>query len=342
MASVASRTLPHTTSSFQSQKRILGSSSSHVTILSASKKPTESLLQTSLSYKKQVETSHGLGSVTTKTNFPPPNSLPLTAQYTTVSNHISTKVRPAKRFKPLTIKEPLPIPTARPEQVPIPSPHPCYSFNLDTMGTESSTQRKNTFQNSSLGQLINTALGDNDSTSLISDQVWAGCGDEDGHRIVIALRFLLTRLYFAISVGGYNGIAQLSQSSIVSVDPRVPHILWAIGVSCQGSTREYFVLETTGEIVSANTQDIGPVRSDWATFIAQNQGLEKVSIVDKVKWTNHEEYDRGISRLWLRRLGNKDDEMAIAVKALAIRYILSSVSANRYCVSPCQHCSQPL
>jgi hypothetical protein len=50
--------------------------------------------------------------------------------------------------------------------------------------------------------------------------------------------------------------------------------------------------------------------------------------MEHLKWTNHEEYERGISKLWLKRIQN-EGELGAAKLDAAERYVLACVVSNR-------------
>jgi hypothetical protein len=77
------------------------------------------------------------------------------------------------------------------------------------------------------------------------------------------------------------------------------------------------------------------LRVDWSAYIHSCCGVNVTassngaSLLQHLKWADYEEYDRGISKLWLRRIA-KDGETGVAKRLVAERYVLACVVANRY------------
>lgn len=173
-------------------------------------------------------------------------------------------------------------------------------------------------------------------------------------------RFLLTRLFFAVN--GYEGntegfyrradLKDWKDTMIVEAQPVGSSCteVWRIVVEHRdGRTDTFFVLERTCEAIGPpavsatgiDTNDPGAVtqfsalRRDWADYlgqritpIASSTAPTPPSLLDHLAWTNHEEFDRGISRLWLKRIEAEGD-VGVAKKVAAERYILASVVENR-------------
>jgi hypothetical protein len=119
------------------------------------------------------------------------------------------------------------------------------------------------------------------------------------------------------------------------------------------STEVFYVLEATCEVVghppllspvpggasTSATKLVPPLRADWSAYIdtqSSSQSSEpesnKVlvpSLMSQLKWTNHEEYSRGISRVWLKRTQD-EGEIGAAKRDVAERYVLACVVANRH------------
>ena len=80
------------------------------------------------------------------------------------------------------------------------------------------------------------------------------------------------------------------------------------------------------------------LRADWTTYIQQQvsnhrQGNAVQSLLSHLKWANYEEYNRGISKLWLTRIAS-ESLLGLAKKVVAERYVLACVVDNR-CVDIC-------
>lgn len=158
-------------------------------------------------------------------------------------------------------------------------------------------------------------------------------------------RFVLTRMWFAVSVGAYgHDASKWSKCVIRDVREVVKGEIWQVivqgdgtGVSCS-----FYVLEATCEVIgqppSSQVEDtLGYcLRADWTAWISQRSGAPldagPCSLLECVKWSNTEDYYRGISKAWLRRVQGQDADN-IAKRSVAVRYILASVVANGYVAS---------
>ncbi|KAJ7288459.1 hypothetical protein C8J57DRAFT_1166183 [Mycena rebaudengoi] len=192
--------------------------------------------------------------------------------------------------------------------------------------------REQLYKSSFLNRLF--PIADN----VISQRLWSSPDHEK--QIVIALRFLLTRLFFQVSVGDGKGGRGWMAGQIVGVKQLVQDEVWIITVQhdSPASTESFYVLESTCEPLTAvadSTSTGLPVhsRSDWSEYIAQRQlpplidSAPRPSLMDHLSWTNHEEYERGISRVWLRRIAG-EGEIGDFKRVVAERYILACVVGN--------------
>jgi hypothetical protein len=161
-------------------------------------------------------------------------------------------------------------------------------------------------------------------------------------------RFLLTRFFFSISIG-----AESTDLGIVVIDAQelVEGEVWSITTRSSSSmdSEVLYVLETTCEVIghapppalSADQSGLSqlpagriPLRADWSAYIeariSQPSGTpgRTPSLMEHLKWTNHEEYERGMSKLWLKRIQNKG-ELGPAKLVVAERYVLACVVGNR-------------
>ncbi|KAI0081570.1 hypothetical protein K474DRAFT_1768489 [Panus rudis PR-1116 ss-1] len=173
----------------------------------------------------------------------------------------------------------------------------------------------------------------------ISDALWSS-GDND-KQITIAIRFALTRLWFSLSIGGKDHEAWL-EDTVIDTQEIVPGEICRITVQDHNSSslqRSFYVLEPTGEVVghaplpsrptcSSSSPAILPLRADWSAYIQDRvSGAERSSLLESLKWANYEEYDRGISRLWLRRIAG-EGRLGAAKRTVAERYVLACLVAN--------------
>jgi len=118
--------------------------------------------------------------------------------------------------------------------------------------------------------------------------------------------------------------------------------IWKIAVSCgsplgTGTPEIYWIIAETGEVIghAPDSPFIGapdsPVphslRLDWCNFL--NSG-DSMRILDRVRWSNAEDYEHGISRHWLKKWNHKDaTNQHLIEKRMAERYVLASVAGNR-------------
>ncbi|KAJ7043997.1 hypothetical protein C8F04DRAFT_1228868 [Mycena alexandri] len=201
--------------------------------------------------------------------------------------------------------------------------------------TQEVSARKREYSSSFLGRLFPL-----DSSGPISEQLWTSPDDE--RQIVIALRFLLTRLFFQVSVGGGKEGKGWSEGQIVDAQQLVKDEVWMITVRHSAtSTESFYVLESTCEPLtavadSATTKTTAvPVRADWSAYIAHRASTPSPSapgspasrLMDHLSWTNHEEYQLGISRLWLKRI-EAEGETGTMKRITAERYIFACVVGN--------------
>ncbi|KAJ7147548.1 hypothetical protein C8R43DRAFT_1195974 [Mycena crocata] len=174
------------------------------------------------------------------------------------------------------------------------------------------------------------------TSNPISERLWTSPDHE--RQIVIALRFLSTRLFLQVSVGGGKDGKGWLEGQIVDAQQLVKDEVWIITVRhSPTSTESFYVLEPTCEPLTATTDSVTSgvsVRADWSAYIAHRETAASVRpsttsrLLDYLSWTNHEEYHLGISRLWLKRI-EAEGEIGIVKRITAERYILACVVGNR-------------
>ncbi|KAJ7935554.1 hypothetical protein B0H13DRAFT_1948487, partial [Mycena leptocephala] len=150
------------------------------------------------------------------------------------------------------------------------------------------------------------------ANSPISERLWTS---PDHERQIIPPY----RLFFQVS--GWN------EGQIVDAQELVKDEVWTITVRHSAtSTESFYVLEPTCEPLTTSLSTGVPVRTDWSAYIAHRALPSSVHnspaprLLDYLRWTNHEEYQLGISRLWLKRVEVK--------RVVAERYIFACVVAN--------------
>ena len=155
----------------------------------------------------------------------------------------------------------------------------------------------------------------------------------------------MTRLWFELSIGSDH--QDLHSWQVVDVQELAKGEVWSVSCLSPSSAMEtFYVLESTCEVIgrpsassnpnTTETRDFPslPVRVDWSEYIFQRllpqsaHDLPPPPLFQHIKWTNHEEYDKGISRHWLSRIAG-EGAMGIAKHAVAERYVLACVVGNR-------------
>ncbi|KAF8798773.1 hypothetical protein BYT27DRAFT_7150139, partial [Phlegmacium glaucopus] len=173
----------------------------------------------------------------------------------------------------------------------------------------------------------------------IAEDLWSSPDNEK--QTTIAIRFLLTRLFFLVSVGYGSDQTNLAKGAVVDAQEVVPNEIWRITFHSTHSMDTFFVLEATCEIIGqpssarviAHNQP--RLREDWRAYIAIRQQDESrihskqpiLTLLEHLHWTNHEEYSTGISKLWLSRL-KAEGEAGGSKSTVAWRYVLACVVSN--------------
>ncbi|KAG0703794.1 hypothetical protein DFH29DRAFT_915118 [Suillus ampliporus] len=186
------------------------------------------------------------------------------------------------------------------------------------------------FQDSFVGRYNSTLRID-----PLSARLWASPDNEK--QVVVALSFVLTRLWFTLSVGtnGRDPSAWLNDT-VEDAQEIVKGEIWAITIRTGNSLSEFYVLESTCEVIgrALNAPQFevysSGLRADWSEYITSYTGasVEPRSLISEhLRWANYEEYDRGISRHWLRRISGEGD-VGLSKKVVAERYVMACVVAN--------------
>ncbi|KAJ7212246.1 hypothetical protein GGX14DRAFT_519842 [Mycena pura] len=170
-------------------------------------------------------------------------------------------------------------------------------------------------------------------THAISEHLWTSPDHE--RQIAIALRFLLTRLFFQVSVGSGKGAKGWQEGQVVDAQQLVKDEVWMITVQHSAtSTESFYVLEQTCEPLTATVDSPSTglaVRQDWSAYIADRalsvHDSPPPPLLSYLSWTNHEEYSYGISRLWLKRI-DSEGEMGKVKRRTAERYVFACVVGN--------------
>lgn len=122
--------------------------------------------------------------------------------------------------------------------------------------------------------------------------------------------------------------------------------IWKVTAANGSDIQHYYVVEATCEIVGLPcistdklreaadpTRRYSVVRADWSSYIEDRTRSEDQpsckTLLDHLSWPNHEEYDRGISRNWLRRV-EAEGEVGALKLTVAHRYVMACLVANRW------------
>ncbi|KAF9013435.1 hypothetical protein BDQ17DRAFT_1343420 [Cyathus striatus] len=181
---------------------------------------------------------------------------------------------------------------------------------------------------------LSRALGSDD---IFSEMLWTK--SDHGMQTSILLRFLLTKLYFHVSIG-LNLSSEWNALTVSDVCAIIPGEIWKISFQ---SGERFYILEHTCEVIShiqhpdstviedELARDLENIRSDWAAYISGKLGENGINtsttLVDHLKYSNHEEYDKGISRHWLRRIQPEGD-IGTYKQVVAKRYIFACLMSN--------------
>ncbi|GLB38255.1 hypothetical protein LshimejAT787_0501200 [Lyophyllum shimeji] len=192
--------------------------------------------------------------------------------------------------------------------------------------------RLSTYQDSFLWRAM-------EGESPIADRMWTS--PDNVKQATVVVRFLLTRLFFEVSVGHETDKTAMINDAQEVVEGEI----WSVEIRSSKGKEILYVLEATCEVMGRPPApavldrpdqtnapiEALPLRADWSAYISQyllaSKRTRPPSLMDQLKWTNHEEYDRGISKLWLSRVQG-EGEMGAAKLLVAERYILACVVGN--------------
>ena len=132
------------------------------------------------------------------------------------------------------------------------------------------------------------------------------------------------------------------ESKIVDARPIIDGEVWLIQTkSLTGSVHTFYVLEDTCEVIghppnaTPELKNALPLRADWSAYIEMRLSTSECEsgrwLVDLLQCENTEDFDRGVSKAWLRHLKTYEDGSDARLKyAVAQKYVLSSVVSNGY------------
>ncbi|KAF5389222.1 hypothetical protein D9757_003490 [Collybiopsis confluens] len=211
--------------------------------------------------------------------------------------------------------------------------------------------RRRIFEESFLGRVFS-------GRTVIAPRLWTS--PDNYKQVVIAIRLvqfsgddILTQTLCLVSIGGGENNNGWLDGVIVDAQEIIKQEIWSVDVlqASKTAVETFYVLEATCEVVGFVSQIKGKerapihLRADWSTYIQRKLSTSSqlnpekqpplnttTSLLEQLSWTNHEEYIKGISKLWLKRI-EVQQAVGEAKKSVAERYVLASVVANRYEVS---------
>jgi hypothetical protein len=146
----------------------------------------------------------------------------------------------------------------------------------------------------------------------------------------------LTRVWFSLSVGtecGRGVRTNWLHDTLTDAVEIVKGEIWSVTTrnAISGYQQVFHVLEATCEVLGLAEGTPGDVvRLDWARYIEQRKANPDNTspLCDAMRWADHAEFDRGISRHWLSRTAQIGEQGA-ALRVIAERYTLACVVGNR-------------
>ncbi|QRV94792.1 SAP domain protein [Ceratobasidium sp. AG-Ba] len=205
--------------------------------------------------------------------------------------------------------------------------------------------RRQMFGQTWLGRFMQKA-----NIAPVSARMWT-CPD-DPRQIMLVLRFVSTRLVFALA-RRYEHNDAWTKEAVVGAEEVVPDEIWKVTTKAQGEekTESFYVLFDTGEVIGHAPQCRSPgiifgqrvargrghleifdeprgngivLRNDWARYIDSIERGDVPSLQDAITSADQEFYVAGISSFWLRGPGGADP----LLKMIAARYVLACVEPN--------------
>ena len=154
----------------------------------------------------------------------------------------------------------------------------------------------------------------------------------------------MTRFFFFVSIGQEDSRDLPDNWGIITdVQEAIPNEIWAIKIRSSSSTSLFYVLESTCEVIGlpqipeesirtsfAPTRHSNSLRVDRSTYISQrleNSAEPPKTLLEHLQWTNHEEYERGISKLWLSRIRD-EAQLGTFKEVVARRYTIACIVSN--------------
>lgn len=125
--------------------------------------------------------------------------------------------------------------------------------------------------------------------------------------------------------------------------------VWCVDVATldldgnESRNESFYILEETCEVIGRptspgseeSTRHLQALRVDWSDYVqfrllpAGFHSTPPEALCSHLKWTNAEEYDKGISKIWLKRIVN-EGSLGLYKRRIAERYVLACVAGNRW------------
>lgn len=151
----------------------------------------------------------------------------------------------------------------------------------------------------------------------------------------------MTRVYFVLSTGATLDALD-SLEVVMDTQEIVKGEIWKVDVGQQRHRKSFYVVEATCEVIGEIDTDTvalrasgqssqPPLRDDWSRYIeTREQGnVMGKCLWDHLHWTNHEEYDKAMSKHWIKRMSQEGSLGHFKIE-VAKRYVLACVMANGY------------
>ncbi|KIL67864.1 hypothetical protein M378DRAFT_984157 [Amanita muscaria Koide BX008] len=154
----------------------------------------------------------------------------------------------------------------------------------------------------------------------LTEHLWTS--PDDPKQATVAIRFILTLFYFLVSVHGVDHPEARRKHAIVECKEIIKDEIWIVSVSSLGVQDNFYVLEPTCEVIGCQEKAV-------CEYAYTDSGISPggKSLFERVKRTNHEEYDKGIGKHWLKKMNEEAPKSNVRVQ-IAQRYILACVVAN--------------
>ncbi|KAH9480512.1 hypothetical protein JR316_0007112 [Psilocybe cubensis] len=173
----------------------------------------------------------------------------------------------------------------------------------------------------------------------IDERLWSSPDHEK--QLTVALRwFLITKLYFVVSVGnctdGFKGAGNIL-GKVVDAQEIIEDEIWKVTYCSSTSVETFYVIQETCEVIGGSMAPVSSpmqqnkLRIDWGAYIRKisdrSDDVGHIGLSKRLRWTNHEEYEQGISKAWLKRIQG-EGQIGLEKLSVANRYVLACVTSN--------------